>query len=358
MERISLRQNPERGQTLVIFALAIVVIIGFVALTIDVGLAFQDRRHFQNTADAAALAGAAELPSSPIAAVQKARGWVIKNGVAASEIKTIEVRSTDFANDTMYVELEEEFDWIFAQALNVENPQIGAEAAAQVYGYAGGHGIMPWGLLQGDSACLNPSGTPILNADCVVKVGASDGVGGWTGALDLDGSGGGASEYRDNIIDGESETNYCARGEAGPGCTSEVDALDGNKVGPTGTAIDARLSNEPTPGCDKNGNGKDDFNEVFAPSTGGGPAYTMVCPDSPRVIFIPVVSYSSTPVKTVSIEGWALAYLDFYGCVPDCGGSGHFEVHVKVAETSWSLLPEMSGRFNPATTITARRLVQ
>lgn len=54
------RKNPlqERGQIMVILALALVVLLAFTALAIDVGMVFSDRRYDQNVADSAALAGA------------------------------------------------------------------------------------------------------------------------------------------------------------------------------------------------------------------------------------------------------------------------------------------------------------
>ena len=51
----------ERGQSLVMFALALTVLLGFVAITVDVGLAFLEKRHLQNAVDAAALAAAQDL---------------------------------------------------------------------------------------------------------------------------------------------------------------------------------------------------------------------------------------------------------------------------------------------------------
>jgi Flp pilus assembly protein TadG len=51
------KHNPsERGQAIVLIALAIVGTIGMIGLTIDGGLAYSDRRHAQNAADNAALA--------------------------------------------------------------------------------------------------------------------------------------------------------------------------------------------------------------------------------------------------------------------------------------------------------------
>ena len=67
--------------------------------------------------------------------------------------------------------------------------------------------------------------------------------------------------------------------------------------------------------CDTNQNGKDDFGEVFQTNPGGDPTYVTACPDSPRLIIIPIVSYTNVPVKKVTIRGWSLAYLSGYTCV-------------------------------------------
>ncbi len=353
----NLSKGRERGQGLILSVLVMGAIFGFTAMALDVGMIFRDRRHLQNAADAAALAGAAELPMNPARAVVKARQWAKNNGLDSSQVKTIQVRSANFPNDTIYVKVEEQFDWIFAKVLDQDQTAVSADAAARVEAYGGGHNIMPWGLLKSDSSCLQIDGTPILNADCSVKIGAGSSITGWYGALDLDGNGGGSAEYEANIIDGESETLYCARYETTPSCESVVDTLAGNKVGGTDHAIDERLSREPT--CDDSGNGHDDFEEVFAASDGTGPAYSVICPQSPRLIFIPVVSFNSVPIQQVTIEGWAIAYLHGYHCVIlNCTGAGNWVVDVEVVETNYSDFPGIESNFNPTTTVTARELVQ
>lgn len=52
----TIHQN-EKGQVLVILTVGIVVLLGFAALAIDGGMLYSDRRHDQNVADNAALAG-------------------------------------------------------------------------------------------------------------------------------------------------------------------------------------------------------------------------------------------------------------------------------------------------------------
>lgn len=55
------KKSLERGQALVVIALAAVVLFGFAALAIDGSVKFSDRRHAQNAADTAALTGALAL---------------------------------------------------------------------------------------------------------------------------------------------------------------------------------------------------------------------------------------------------------------------------------------------------------
>jgi len=49
--------NSERGQALIVIVAAMIGLIGMVGLAVDGGMAFSDRRHAQNAADTAALAG-------------------------------------------------------------------------------------------------------------------------------------------------------------------------------------------------------------------------------------------------------------------------------------------------------------
>ncbi|TMF03751.1 MAG: hypothetical protein E6I38_13575, partial [Chloroflexi bacterium] len=154
------RSRHEGGQALVLFVLALAVILGFVAMTIDLGLLFEDRRHLQNTADAAALAGVAELPLQPVAARQKAEQWAANNGVPVSQIKKIEIRTTEVPNDTLYVELEKQFDWIFGGALGLSTDPVSAAAAAQIRSLRGTSNLMPWAIMMGDSACLDSNNKP------------------------------------------------------------------------------------------------------------------------------------------------------------------------------------------------------
>jgi hypothetical protein len=358
------RENHlQKGQALIVAVLAMTALIGMVAMTIDVGMLFHDRRHYQNSADAMALAGVAELPTNPALAMQKARTWGTNNGITSSQIKKMEVRTTGYPNDTLYVELEGQFNWIFARVLGKTTSNVGAEAAARLGSLSGGHQMMPWGLLRGDTNCLDAvTGKAIFGATCQVKVGAQDSITGWRGALDYDGNGGGSAEYKANIIDGTVDSSYCIQGDPAPGCISSVsiiDALDGNKVGPTGSGIDEHWGTGAK--CDSNGNGKDDFNEVFTPTGQVSPAYSVSCPNSPWLIILPIITYESVPIHTVTIRGWTLAYLESYACVDgnNCsGGKGHWEVSIEIADAAYSQTAGFLGNYDPTSGVLIRRLIQ
>jgi len=48
----------EKGQALILIAMGAIALFSFAALAIDGSMAFSDKRHAQNAADASALAGA------------------------------------------------------------------------------------------------------------------------------------------------------------------------------------------------------------------------------------------------------------------------------------------------------------
>ena len=74
MKRKSLQ---EQGQALILIALAAIGLFGVVGLAIDGSVKFSDRRHAQNAADAAALAGALALGNEKTDPVLDANGNVI-----------------------------------------------------------------------------------------------------------------------------------------------------------------------------------------------------------------------------------------------------------------------------------------
>ena len=74
------RTLAQRGQVLVIFVLSIFVLIGFVAIVIDISWYWSNTLRLQRAADAAALAGAVQLPGNPQTGYSQALAEAAKNG--------------------------------------------------------------------------------------------------------------------------------------------------------------------------------------------------------------------------------------------------------------------------------------
>ena len=81
--RARLKKEGEKGQSIIMLALAVVVLLAFVGLAIDVGLLYGRRIQLSRAVDAAALAGVVE-PTLPLAQV-RANQFVRANGFDPDE---------------------------------------------------------------------------------------------------------------------------------------------------------------------------------------------------------------------------------------------------------------------------------
>lgn len=123
--------RDESGQVLVLFALLLTVIFGFTALAIDVGGMVVAKSRVQNAADAAALAGAQDLPNT--SAFTTAKNFAEKNGVPKEKTIAQYYKDDEGNTDTnkIYVECEVDYDFTFARVLGFKDTKIGAIAVAQ-----------------------------------------------------------------------------------------------------------------------------------------------------------------------------------------------------------------------------------
>lgn len=177
MAQRTARNRRESGQMLVLFVLALGVLMGFVAMTVDVGMILYERRSAQNAADAAALAAVAELPNSPSAAVTAAHEWAEKNGFDGVNGATITV-NTPYQGDPDLVEvvIEEEVPFLFATVLGLESTGVHARAVARTEVQEGGADAAILVLSEHDCNAFSKSGTNNLtiindgaiavNSDC------------------------------------------------------------------------------------------------------------------------------------------------------------------------------------------------
>jgi hypothetical protein len=120
------RFRSERGQAVVLPILFMAVLLGMAALVLDVGSWYQADRAAQATADAAALAGAQELPGDSTGAEARALEYVDKNGGSAEEAEV-----SFPAADTITVVIERTSPGFFANVLGIDSVEVAARASAR-----------------------------------------------------------------------------------------------------------------------------------------------------------------------------------------------------------------------------------
>ena len=130
MTRFLAAYRSERAQSLVIVLVFMTVLIGMAAAVLDVGSWYRADRKLQANADAAALAGAQELPESAAAAEARALAYADANdgGLVAANVK---FRKTVIPNDTIEVTAERPTPGFFAKLFGLDSVQVRAKAAAR-----------------------------------------------------------------------------------------------------------------------------------------------------------------------------------------------------------------------------------
>lgn len=145
MRRVRSLLGGERGQGLILAALAMLVILGFAAIVLDVGLAYVERRQLQNATDAAALAAAQDLlkEESEATAIATAVDYMERHGFSEPDAG-IEVNipplNGSHAGESGYVEVaaSSEAPMVFLGLFRDDPYTVQARAVAE--GRAAGDG--------------------------------------------------------------------------------------------------------------------------------------------------------------------------------------------------------------------------
>jgi Flp pilus assembly protein TadG len=151
-------REDESGQTLIFTALCITVLIGFVSLAIDVGVAFRAKTDLQKVADDAAIAGAAEIKTGNWSAAALASA--AQNGVTSGVTVTL---GAPYHPGAVYVAITQSQQTYLAPIFGVSNVPVGAQAAA--------------GLVNSGNACLYALDTSAKNNNGLVINGQGSGAG-------------------------------------------------------------------------------------------------------------------------------------------------------------------------------------
>jgi Flp pilus assembly protein TadG len=184
------------GQAYVITVLFLVVLLGMSAAVLDVGSWYRSQRAVQATADAAALAGAQELPYDTALARSVAVQWANKNGGGVAS-GGVTFSSKVVANDTINVVGSRPAKGFFAKVFGLKSITVTARASARASNLSAAYGVAPITVhykhpllnCSGGGATLSCNPTfnkaTTLNLEDIHKAGSGNGAGAF-GLINLD----------------------------------------------------------------------------------------------------------------------------------------------------------------------------
>ncbi len=259
-------KHRKRGQILVMLTILIPVLLGVVAMGVDITVFYWTWSRMQSAADAAVLAGAASLPDSPSLAIAAATAYAKANGMVASEIATPVVAVNDLS---ISITLTRVVPYYFGRVLGLVNSPVVTRATANLFNSGSASGALPIGLsIQttysfGQSITLHQGGV---------------GPGNWDGlALGCTG----AACYSNNL----------AYGFAGTITVGDIITSEPGKItGPTSAGIGARVS--------------------AGQSVDPGGTWSDHTLDDPRIGIVPVVDWTGCNGRCdVPVKGFAAIWI-------------------------------------------------
>jgi Flp pilus assembly protein TadG len=276
------RAGEERGSALVLVALAMAVLLGFGAVSIDAGRAFVTVEHLNQVASAAAVSGVQYLPDDPAGAQAAAVDYAGRNGIPPDQVTAYVAPG----GTELQVRVGQGTDWLFARIWGLLGTTFHAQASAQV-GTAGGvRGATPFGVPQqpfvyGQTYTLKQGpGQGQYGDYCALALGSRGvGSGGSGGSNDGEGDGESGDKYRQNV-----EYGYSGWVRVGDSVWTEPGVM----AGPTYDAVQSRIDQDPE----------------------ADPQH--VSPRSPRLAVVPVVDGCGHGRSQVTVLGFAVFFLE--GC--------------------------------------------
>jgi Flp pilus assembly protein TadG len=260
------RKHRKRGQILVMLTILIPVLLGAVAMGVDITVFYWTWSRMQSAADASVLAGVASLPGSPSLAIAAATAYAKANGMVASEITTPVVSAN---NLSISITLTRAVPYYFGRVLGLISSPVITKATANLMNTGSAAGALPIGLSIQTTYSLGQSIT--LHQGGV-------GPGNWDG-LALGCTGGAC--FSNNLANGFAGTITVA-----DALTSET----GIKTGPISSGINARVANGQS--VDPGGTWSD---------------HTLT---DPRVGIVPVVDWTGCNGRcSIPVKGFAAVWI-------------------------------------------------
>lgn len=221
-----------RGMIMVLAAMIFTAVCIMAGLVIDLGVSYVQISRLQTAADAAAFAAATLLPfpSTAAGATQRAqaeqmvRDYVIKNGDLEDKVSSIDFMQDVFVDTeegplctSVRVELQRDVRYFFAPIIGIDSRTVSRPAKVRVEAVIGSQKVAPLGI------SLERRESTIVGESVAITFDTKDEevINGNFGSLDLDGGGGGATEFFSDYVNGYdkdiifNDMNHLVEGQTG-----------------------------------------------------------------------------------------------------------------------------------------------
>ena len=278
--------KDEKGNIVIFSVIAMITVMLFASMAIDVGCLLTAKNQIQAAVDAAALAGATGLIVDHTEATNRATTTAGKNTVIRQSVQ-IGAGDISFPSwNQVGVQATQNVNLFFARVVGMNSASVSATAAAELGTIVGANGLRPWGIpdlgwTKGTPAVLKAGdlGEPATNPSfyyCICFPPMN------RGAPQT-----GADAYRDNIIYGSQTEVYIG---------DVIQVEPGNMPGPTSQGVNGLIAQDPYAYWD----GREIVNSAF-PGT-----------SSPRIVKIPLYNSGDPPHegrKSITCIGLAGFFL-------------------------------------------------
>jgi Flp pilus assembly protein TadG len=324
--------SREAGQTLVLFVVLLMGLLGVAGLAIDYGFWALNKNQVQSAADASALAGASQIPAGQASASSTASSQYVKNGNASDSV-TVANATNLTANDSVTVDASRNVATWFTNVFGIHSVTVKGSARATLESFTTVNGInvMPWGVLKASYVPNQP-----------YAIYTKDTGNANNGALSLPyvqstncPVPNGASVYSDEIA-GTTPVCPVSVGES-------LDTKPGNNAGPTAQGLNARITTWQT------------LNQIVKFNADG--TTTLLQPNSPQLVVIPVLTNpsgqsvwpngSSAPMKVVGFAWFVITSCGDPANPSYCGNSDGKQVNGTFVNLDTSASMGTPGPYDP-----------
>lgn len=270
------RSLPARGQTLVLVALVMPVVLGFAALATDIAVFYVNWFALQKGVDSAVLSGAAYLPDQTAQAISTADTYANNNAILSSEITSVTIGS---GNTSITMTAQRTVPFYFARIFGIPSGVVKVLATASIVPINQAMGVVPLGIDWNDG---NPYPT---NSPMTLHPGMVPGPGNWQ-SLVL-GSSPGTNAFINNVENGYNGT--LAVGDM-------ITTLTGNDPHNIALAINYRI------------------NEAMQDPTYSTDTSSNYLVSDPRLMLVPMVNFAGINGSSqVPLMGFAEVWVNSVG---------------------------------------------